>query len=103
MLAEEGEEYSGPSGAWKVECHHILGRNKPKDFKNLHPVIQEFWPHVPPGCILLTTAEHQHADRNTKMMKPLLLAWNLLKYPEEMWQGKPYVYWLSKPPFAEYL
>lgn len=102
-LLEEGEDYSGPSGAWKVEVHHILGRNKPRGFKNLHPIIQEFWPHIPPLCIFLTTAEHQHADRNTKMMRPLLLAWNLIKYGGESWQGRYYWEWLLESPAREEL
>lgn len=103
MLAEDGEEYSGPSGAWQVQCHHILGRKPPKGLKDMHPIIQEFWPHIPPLCVLLTTAEHQHADRNTKMMKPLLLLWNLVRYGGEIWQGRPYWQWLLESPSLEEL
>ena len=99
----EGKDYSGPTGAWNVEAHHILGRNKPKGFKGLHPTIQEFWPHIPPGCIYLTTAEHQHAARNSKMMRPLLLRFMLMEYPGEEWQGRDYWEWLNEPPYKEWL
>lgn len=102
-LMEEGKDYSGPSGAWKVEVHHILGRNKPKGFKSLHPTIQEFWPHIPPFCLFLTTAEHEHAGRNGKMMRPLLLAWNLLRYGDIMWQGRHYWEWLLEEPAVGWL
>lgn len=95
-------EVTGRHG-WKVECHHILGRNKPKGFKNLPPIIQEFWPHIPFLCVLLTTAEHKAAGDNSKMMKPLLLAWILVKYGREEWQGRQYWEWLFEPPAIEYL
>lgn len=91
------------NGAWRVDVHHILGRNKPKGFKGLHPVIQEFWPHIPPLCMLLTRAEHTHSGRNTVMMRPLLLRWILAEYPEETWQGESYSYWLKQEPAGRWL
>ena len=87
----------------KMELHHILGRNKPRGFKYLDDIIQAWWPHVPPGCIFLTVAEHTHAGRNSKMMKPRLLGWLLLYHGDRIWEGKSYREWLNEPPFKEWL
>lgn len=95
-------EVTGRPG-YNVEAHHILGRGIPDGFERAPDVIKEFWPHPPPGCILLTTAEHQHAAGNSKMMRPLLLRWMLTEYEQEIWQGQPYWYWLNKPPYKEWL
>jgi|GEM_PF-2916502 len=95
-------EITGRPG-YKVELHHILGRGIPDGFEKAPDIIKEFWPHIPPGCVFLTTAEHQHAAGNSKMMRRLLLRWVLIEYMEEVWQGRPYWEWLNEPPFREWL
>lgn len=87
----------------KVEAHHILGRGIPDGFQRAPDVIKKFWPHVPAGCVLLTEAEHRHAEGNPKMMRPLLLRWVETEYAEEVWQGLTYPEVLNQPPFREWL
>lgn len=87
----------------KVEAHHILGRGIPDGFQRAPDVIKKFWPHVPAGCVLLTWAEHRHAERNPKMMRRLLLKWVLTEYPEDIWQGLTNREVLNQPPFVEWL
>lgn len=95
-------EVTGRPG-YKVEAHHILGRGIPNGFQLAPNIIKELWPHILPGCILLTTAEHTHAAGNSKMMRPLLLRWVLTEYEHEIWEGQPYPYWLNLPPYKEWL
>lgn len=96
-------EVTGRPADWHIEAHHILGRGIPDGFQQAPDVIKEFWPHPPPGCVYLTTAEHRHADENTKLMRPLLLRFMLTEYGKEIWQGQPYWYWLTKPPYVGWL
>ena len=85
------------------EIHHILGRRRPRGFKQMPPEIKDEWPDVEPNLACVTLATHQWAHRLGRYAKRILLTDLLENHGGREWQGRPYREWLSEPPFAEFL
>jgi len=83
--------------------HHILGRGIPNGFQAAPGMVRLWWPHVPPGCMVLTAGEHEATIKYPKMLRFLLVRMMLLQYPDRIWEGRSYKEWLQEPPFAEWL
>ena len=102
-IMERSDGLSEVTGRPGEVIHHILGRGKPKGFKNLPLAIKEIWPHHLLNGIMLTRAEHEAAHRYSKMMRVLLLNLLLLRYGDTMLEDRTCREWLNEPPFVEWL
>jgi len=86
------------------ELHHILGRGKPRGWKNLPEPLKSGWPDVPMNMIILAVGEHRpFAHISGRKVKKRLLQGLFEDHGHLEWAGKTYAYWLSRPPFVEFL
>ena len=86
------------------ELHHILGRAKPRGWKSLPEPLKSAWPDVPMNLIVLAVEEHRpFAHLSGREAKGRLLQGLLEDHGDLEWCGKSYAYWLSRPPFVEFL
>lgn len=88
----------------KGELHHILGKQKPRGWKNLPEPLKSAWPDVPMNLIVLAVEEHRpFAHITGRETKTRLLQGLLDQHGDRLWEGKPYREWLLGPPFAQFL
>lgn len=86
------------------EIHHILGRQKPRGWKNLPEPLKSAWPDVPMNLIVLPMGAHRpFAHISGREAKRRLLQGLLDDHGDLEWCGETYAYWLSRPPFVEFL
>ena len=86
------------------ELHHILGRQKPRGWKGLPEPLRSAWPDVPMNLTVLALKEHRpFAHISGREAKRRLLQGLLDEHGHLEWGGKTYAYWLSRPPFVEFL
>ena len=86
------------------EVHHILGKQRPRGWKNLPEPLRSAWPDVPMNLTVLSVEEHRPfahisgSDAKRRFLQRLLEEHGHLE-----WLGKTYAYWLTRPPFSEFL
>jgi len=86
------------------EVHHILGRGKPRGWKTLPEPLKSAWPDVPMNLTVLPVDEHRpFAHITGREAKRRLLQGLLDDHGHLQWAGKTYAWWLSRPPFSEFL
>lgn len=89
------------------EIHHILGRQKPRGWKNLPEPLRSAWPDVEMNLVVLPVQEHRPfahitgRDEKGRLLQSLLERFGDREWPEG--SGLTYSYWLSRPPFVEFL
>lgn len=86
------------------ELHHILGKQKPRGWKNLPEPLKSEWPNVPMNLTVLPVEEHRpFAHITGREAKTRFLQRLLEDHGQLEWCGKSYAYWLARPPFSEFL
>lgn len=86
------------------EVHHILGRAKPRGWRDLPEPLRGAWPDVPMNGIVLTVEEHRPCSHVVgREAKRRLLQRLLDDYGDRVWEGHTYREWLTAPPFQEFL
>jgi len=89
------------------ELHHILGRQKPRGWKNLPEPLKSGWPDVPMNLTVLPLSEHRPfahisgREEKGRLLQGLLDDHGGREWPEG--SGLTYAHWLSRPPFVEFL
>ena len=97
VIERDGAERDG-------ELHHLLGKAKPRGWKNLPEPLKSAWPDVPMNLVVLPVAEHRpFAHITGRENKRRLLQGLLDDHGHLEWGGRTYAYWLSRPPFIEFL
>jgi len=103
LVKERSRGLSEVTGQPGGAIHHILGRGVPNGFQAAPGMIRLWWPHVPPGCIVLTAVEHEATMKYPNMLRFLLVGRMLWRYGDLIWEGRTYREWLNEPPFVEWL
>jgi hypothetical protein len=86
------------------ELHHILGRQKPRGWKNLPEPLKSHWPDVPMNLTVLSVEEHRpFAHITGRDAKRRFLQRLLEDHGDLEWCGKSYRDWLRGLPFSEFL
>ena len=89
------------------ELHHILGRQKPRGWKALPEPLKSAWPDAPMNLVVLPVESHRpFAHITGREEKGRLLLGILERFGDREWPagtGLTYAYWLSRPPFNEFL
>lgn len=89
------------------ELHHILGRQKPRGWKNLPEPLKSRWPDVPMNLRVLPVERHRPfahisgREGKRQLLQGLLDDHGQVEWPEG--SGLTYAYWITRPPFIEFL